>query len=382
MIFLDRFFHSGWFVLILVILFAALLIYLYRLAAKRLIREIEYSREFSAEAVYAGEKVILTETISNPTRLPLFFAGVDGFVTSDLRLVEYGGDVRDTMQYFYSEFRVIMPRMKIKRRHEIVCRRRGKYQLESVDIYLAGSVRHIESPAGIYVYPEPLKAPLTVPGSSRVLGDDRTFLPLINDPFSRSGLREYLPGDPMNMINFKASARTGGFSTGRLLVNKYDWCSGRTVMIYLNLRQSVYEEEKTYRNSKKAMSGEQFERMTEYALSQSCKLLLSAVRGGCRAGFAANCECDDSRSYVRFEPSTGDHFLEGILRFMAGMKISAGASFPRMLADDAASGMNGAEVYIFTAYGDPETEKNIRLLKRSGNSVRVIMMRPDMIEEE
>ena len=130
------------------------------------------------------------------------------------------------------------------------------------------------------------------------------------------------------------------------------------------------------------MSGAQFEQMTEYALSQACKLLLSAVRGGYRAGFAANCVCGDSRSYARFEPSTGEFFLESVLRFMAGMKINAGASFPKMLADDVEAGMTGAEVYIFTAYGDPDTEKNIRLLRRAGNSVRVVLMRPDTLGEE
>ena len=207
----------------------------------------------------------LIETFCNPTGLPLLFAGVDGFITSDLKFTEYDGDIRDTMQYFYSAFRVVMPHTKIRRRHEILCRKRGKYTVESVDIYLAGSVRHIVSPAALTVYPMPLKAPRSPANSSRVLGDERTYLPLISDPFSRSGVREYLPGDPMNMINFKASARTAGFATGRLLVNKYDMCSGRTVMIYLNLRQSVYEEERAYRSGKKAMSGAEFERMVEYA---------------------------------------------------------------------------------------------------------------------
>ena len=371
--YLIWYYHSFWFVLTVIAAVAALAIYAYRAAAKRLIHNIGYSREFSVGAVYAGEKVTLTETIYNPTRIPLLFAGIDGFITSDLKLTEYEDDNRDTMQYFYSEFRIIMPHMKIRRRHEILCRRRGKYTVESVDIYLAGNVRHIVSPATLYVYPAPMKAPLTVPGASRILGDERAFLPLISDPFARSGLREYLPGDPMNMINFKASARTGGFM------------NGRTVMIYLNLRQSVHTETavgsaNAYSPAKKAMSGAQFDQMVEYALSQTCKLLLSAVRGGYRAGFAVNGECGgSSRNYVRFEPSTGEHHLEGILRYIAGLKTNAGASFPKMLADDLRSGMTGVEAYVFTAYGDPDTEKNIRLLRQAGNSVRVVLMRPDML---
>ena len=63
---------------------------------------------------------------------------------------------------------------------------------------------------------------------------------LYEDPFEFRGIRDYTSTDPMNSVNWTASARTG-----ELMVNVHDSTSSQEAIIILNLETEtvwVYEQ--------------------------------------------------------------------------------------------------------------------------------------------
>lgn len=118
------------FLVILSCLLLFLLILLYRKLKFRYIEKLVYDRSFSSESVYAGGTVYLTETIYNPTLFPLLFIDVQEYIFGGLwldgnRPEGSKTDVQEVISRFH-----LMPFMKIKRRHEVYCEKRGDFLIE------------------------------------------------------------------------------------------------------------------------------------------------------------------------------------------------------------------------------------------------------------
>ena len=76
------------------------------------IAKISYTREFSENAVFAGDSVYMTETVYNRTLMPLFFVDIEGYLYNGLAIdgvKPRGGD----MQHFVSRVH-LLPFMQIK----------------------------------------------------------------------------------------------------------------------------------------------------------------------------------------------------------------------------------------------------------------------------
>lgn len=368
---ITRFYHSAWFTVFTVI-FSLTVIYvilflIYRRISRTIINKIIYKRDFSEDGVYEGEKVILTETIYNNSFIPLFYVDIEGYIYNNLRMEEYDFNPRHAMQYFLSRFKLIMPYMQIKRRHEITCTTRGYYKLESVQLFFTTSNRYIDSSAEIYVYPKILKAPTVPLPTSSQQGDSFSRRWLMRDPFSISGVRDYTFGDPFNSINFKATAKFGGYSYNRIKVKNRDFCSNRTIMVYMNFQI----------DPKNTIPTPIYNNIIERGLSYAADYLRDAAYNGYRAGFAANCCMIDGKILIKFPIESGELHYRDILRNMSCIRPAAGQSFISMLDDDIARGLSDTEVYILTTYVDPEIDSRLRTLRRYNNSINVLILKED-----
>lgn len=327
------------------------------------INKIEYSRSFSRNSVYEGQKVYIIETIYNRSFMPLFFIDVEMNIYGGLAINGHTRDEAVEMQYFRSRFS-LMPFMQIKRKHEITCVKRGFYRLETADIYFARSTRFIESKAELYVFPKPLPyGDLPFPENS-LQGSYLSNAWLIQDPFSISGVREYRGGDPFNSINFKATAKTGA-----LRVNSRDYCSDRTLMVYMNFQAGT-----------DTIDLKAYESMMEKGLSFASAIIRNAIEQGLRAGFAANSRTLREEKYIKFSASGGSVHLESILKEMSRIRATAGYSFVSMLDSDI-DRVRDAEIFIVTPYICGAAEKQIELLRRSGNTVNVLLLEFEKSEE-
>ena len=100
-------------------------------------------------------------------------------------------------------------------RYELTCNRRGYYQvgplvLETGDLFgLHRRWRVATEPQFLLVYPKVIPMEGFNIASKRPIGEVRMTYRLFEDPTRIAGVREYQQGDPLNRVNWNATARTG-----------------------------------------------------------------------------------------------------------------------------------------------------------------------------
>ena len=360
-------FNTGWFktclVIFFILLFLAVLYLIYYSLRGKLIQKLVYTREFSEEGAYESEYVTMTETIWNKSFLPLFFIDVESYIYNGLRLDSAEYDPKKAMQYFQSRFH-LLPFMRIKRKHTVKCLKRGYYVLETVDIFYHKTVRYLSAHAELYVYPKVIPLGEIIKPSSMQQGESITTRRIIYDPFTLNGIRDYMSGDPFNSINFKATARSGALGISGIRVNKRDYCSSRTIMVYLNFQTDIDNPIPT----------SSYEPMIDRGLSYASALIRDAAYSGYRAGFAANCVLMTGETEIRFPVEHGDLHLKAILKEMAKVRPSVGVSFMSLLDADIKRGMSDTEIYVITPYISDDVAKQMYDFRNQGNYIHVIKL--------
>ena len=342
----------------------AVLVVVYLILARKYSERITYKREFSEKGSYEGDELFLIETIANRSFLPFFFIDIEYYIFNELQYDDYVPERDRNMQYTRSRFRIILPYMRIRRKHTIKLKKRGFYQLDTVTIWYGRRERRISAPAEVYVYPKMTGIDeLPIPSSS-MQGDAFSKQWLIKDPFSVSGIREYRFGDPFNSINFKATAKSGKLGFDGIRVNNRDFCSNRNFMVYLNF-QSPTES---------AIDDKVFGKYMERGLSYAAALLREAFTFGYRAGFAANCNLVSGEKFVRFPVTQGVIHYEEILQHMSLVSHSEGISFAALLQNDILGGLCDSEVFLLTSYMNEALDGVVDNFHKFGNNVSVIML--------
>ena len=368
---LNKFYTSFWFKLIItaVIIFIVYSVArgVYKRVCRAMISMIEYKREFSSDGVYEGDSVVLTETLHNKSPFPVFIVDIWGYIFNDLRIEGMEFDKNKAMQPFAGRFRMIMPFMQLKRRHNVTCVKRGHYLLEGVEMLVSESHRYVESKAEIYVYPAPRKVPASPETSSQLQGDSFSRSWLMRDPFNISGVRDYASGDPFSSINFKATAKAGGISGRGIKVNNCDFVSNRTVMIYINMQPDPDAPVPT-----RIYNG-----IVERFLGCTTGLLIDAEAAGYRAGLSANCVNTDNTNSLVFPVYSGEVHFREIMTALSLVRPAYGVSFPGLLDKDILSGLTGCDIYVFALYSDDATEARLSILRQMGNTVNTFIFTGD-----
>ena len=206
-----------------------------KLWKKGLEAEVKFQKEPSME----GQEAYLTETISNKKWLFLPVLQVGFQLDRNLLFADCeNASVSD--QSYKRDIFSVGSYQKITRTIPFFCSKRGYYELKNVelvtrDLLLTG--KHYETLQAwdqLYVYPrliddERLEIPF-----QKVMGSVLSKRNLYEDPFEFRGIREYQPTDPMNKINWKASARSDQW-----MVNLYGSTSAQEVIILLDVEDET-----------------------------------------------------------------------------------------------------------------------------------------------
>ncbi|MBE6725527.1 MAG: DUF58 domain-containing protein [Ruminococcaceae bacterium] len=183
------------------------------------LKDLEYRVEVSADEVFEDEEIYVYEELRNNKLLPLPFLKVDTELPEGLSFhlfEEEGGGTKDVYPRVVHSVFVLRSRQMIRRRWRVKCDVRGTYTLGSVtmmadDVFGLTPVVRIREPEEgdrntVVVLPKAVDLEKEFSSSRYTSGDFLVQSSLLTDPLLRAGVREYLPGDPMNRINWNQTA--------------------------------------------------------------------------------------------------------------------------------------------------------------------------------
>ena len=338
---------------ITIALIAFLLAVAYFVARRFCLQRVEYRRYFSEEGVFEGETVLLVEEIVNRSFLPLTMVDVDTFLSNDLQLEDSTAAATSGMQHFTSRFN-LAPFMQVRRSITLICKKRGYYQPETVNIN--GLLR--DAAAILYVYPKALPYEQSSALESEMQNTSHVNRRLLQDPFSFAGIRDYRYGDAFRCINYKATAKTGA-----LKVNNQDYFSSRNIMIYIDFGQT----------SPLPLSTKAYSALMERALRYSADMVWHSIQQGYSVGFAANCNAQKRANHIRFPMGRGhSHYIE-ILKEMAVIRMSESCSFSWLLRQDIDILWN-IDIYIMTANLSQDLDVFADIHASRGSNVTILAL--------
>ena len=329
---------------------------------------LKYDRSFSVAHAFEGETVQMRETIRNAKPLPLPLLTVESRMNTNLRLSSHANLEVNDIGYHKSLF-TLMPFSKITRTHQVCCMKRGFYEVRSLAVCvhdLFGLARvaenEVEVRAGIVVYPKLYDTENFELPSHSLMGNLIVRRWIAEDPFLLSGVREYESRDPMNAINWKATAKTGAMK-----VNQFDHSANTKLMLLLNVESS---EQQWGRDGDTTP--------VEHGISLCATLAKKAIDNGMEAGFAANGRrTGGSKEPIQLESASGDPQLYALWEAMAMLEIRRSMSFHTFLQGQVDTGLSGCDILVLTTYVDEDIDQQVRLLRMSGNSVEYWMLQPE-----
>jgi len=330
---------------------------------------LKYSCSIQHNRIFEGETNELTEVIENRKLLPLLWLKVETRF-SETMLFTKNDNTRVSAGVFHRSVLTIMPLRRIKRVYRIVCTRRGYYHLGSATITtgdLLGvtnkSINYIPE-SGLHVYPIPMKRnDLRLPSRS-FQGDvivRRFFLP---DPFMPAGIRDYAPGDPQNLINWKASAKTG-----RLVVQRRDFTSDSKLMVFFNIDYSAESWDNT---------GEVKTNTMEYALRMLASIIEFSISNGQKTALRTNSVGFRDKKEVNVPMAQGRTHRETLFAAMAEIQFVRTRSF-HMLLREAAETVKDTDILIMTRYMTEEIDVESASLRHAGNKVEIFIIPDDPV---
>ena len=335
-----------------------------------LIKRMQYSKVFSVNGVFEGEELTITETIFNNSPLPMFFIDVESYIYNSLELIDskIQRNSDSAMQLVVSRFH-LLPYMQIKRHYKVKCNRRGYYKLNTAQIvtksYAAATTAYFDFDSQLYVYPKPIESGQLSYPVNLLQGSYMSARRVMQDPFLISGIRNYTSGDTFNMINFKATARTGFQGNQGIMVNKLDYSSSRIFIIYINFQEDI---------GTRRIPTPIYESIMEQGLSLAASFISEALRSNYRVGLSANCMMANGDMYVDHPVVGGLYHLEEMLMEMAGMQTRCGISFKALLDSKTRVDISDAEIFIITPCIDRSVDNSMALFRRRNNAVTVIKL--------
>lgn len=243
-------------------------------------RRVGYERYFDVEHAFVGDEVHLVEVIANGKILPLPWLRLESMIEAGLSFTKQDDlniSAGERYQNHHSLFS-LPAYTEIVRKHRITCVQRGMYELKSAtltcgDLFnIYSHAVQLELEATLLVFPRLLDLEeLSLPSHSWQ-GDHIVRRWIVSDPFIVAGVREYRAGDPLNRINWKATARTG-----ELQVHHDDYTAQHRLMVLLNF--DVSEE---------MWSAVTDPELIEHGISLAASLAQLTIQRGIETGFACN----------------------------------------------------------------------------------------------
>jgi len=228
--------------LILISLLIGIYVHIYR---KSWSRNLTVNVGFSNAIFYEGEKGRLVETVTNKKLMPLWWSDIQyhipPFILIDGEESHGNADYKNTISAFSYEM--------VTKSIPFTALKRGYFKITDADIltqdlfFKYRLIKKYTLSSEIYVFPDIRLIEDFNIDFKRITGEVIAKRHYIEDQFHLRSTRDYHPFDSLKIVNWHATAKTGGIK-----VNQYDYTTSQEVYIMLDFdsfsnwdRQAVKE---------------------------------------------------------------------------------------------------------------------------------------------
>ncbi|MCR5420116.1 MAG: DUF58 domain-containing protein [Lachnospiraceae bacterium] len=201
---------------------------------------------FAKTVVREGDHNQLIEVITNDKILPLPMVQIKFAITKSFIFKSYDNSAI-TDQYYRNDYYSIMPYRRITRTYDFTSSKRGYYRMKGMDVickdlFLSGMcIKSYKHEAAVCVLPARVLLEEFTIKARELFGEIVDRYNRNEDPFEYAGIREYRSYDPMNRINWKASAKVS-----QLRVNKFNTTFTQRVVIAINMECHIKWHEEDF----------------------------------------------------------------------------------------------------------------------------------------
>ena len=335
-----------------------------RLWARYCLTRLDYVRGINPDRVFPGDEVELVLQLTNRKALPLPWVQVDEELPDEVTLLGGRTEVAS------SPSRMVLKNLfslgwyhRITRRYVLCCPQRGHFPIgpalvRSGDFFGLFN-REISHQRDCYltVYPRVLPVVYSRVLSRESYGTIRAHRNILEDTTRPMGIREYIAGDSLKHIHWKASARIG-----RLQTRIYEASTTPNYVIFLDVRTTP-----------PAMYGTRVH-LLELGVLTVTALANDALEHGYTTGVYVNQTARYSSRLLQVPPSQHPEQLVRILETMAQVHPSESIPMPRLIGERSRNLPWGATVLLIAAVPDHASIEALTRMRSTGRSAALVQV--------
>lgn len=364
-----------------------------RFLAREWIENVTADRECSRLTAQIGEKVGVAVTIRNSGKLPIPWLIVEDSVSKEALLqrpprISLDGRRMNIMQLGPGGQKLLL--------YQVNFLMRGYYQLgplllESGDLFGLHRRFRVETrPHFVLVFPKVVPLEGYDLASRRPIGEVRLTHRLFEDPTRISGIRGYQPGDPLNRVHWRATARTGV-----LQCKMYEPSCIAGLTLLLDFHKASFPAQGEPHRSELAVTAAASLANAVYQMGQQIGFITNGRdaadrirQEGIRHEFRTRSLAldtvemegrNDRLRPVVVETRRGPEQLMRILEALARVELTDGLTFSQLVLETTSRLPRDASVVALLADVPAETAIALGNLRRRGYAVTVVLM---LFEEE
>jgi uncharacterized protein (DUF58 family) len=335
-----------------------------RIWSRLSLEDVVYERDLPEHPVFVGDEFEIEIRVTNAKPLPMPWLRIAdnipiGLEVKDARLGRASSrlalELRESINLAWYE--------RVHMRYSVKALRRGYHQLgpavlDSGDLFGMFPRHDTVAPpsAGVLVYPRIVKLPDFELPSGRPIGDNRAVTALWDDPNRPRGLRDYIPGDPIKIIDWKVTARLR-----QVLVRTFDPSVTQYAVVVMDVSTTEY-----------LFTGYS-PRLLERAIVAAGSIVTRTMELGHRVGLVTNGVALRSGSRMVIPPSASPGQLGSIMEALAMIRPVAPDRIDRLLEREANWAVPyGATVVIISAVMSPDLLEVADRMSISGHPIRGI----------
>ena len=328
------------------------------------LEEVHYERSVSQSRVFMGEETTLAVSLTNRKPIPLGRVDTEDEFPEEIEVI--GAEVAPSSN----------PKSMVLRHHTsmswyerinweytIRCATRGFYRfgpvkMESGDLFgFFDSEKTGRSSDYLLVYPKVVPLPDLGMPAARPLGETRGGIAIFQDPSRPWGIREYAVGDPLKIVDWKATARMR-----QLQVRTFEPSSSFTVIMVVLVETSERPWE--------GYSPTNLERV----ITASASVASYAAEQQYSIGLFSNGTPILSDRPMKLAPASRPEQLTIILEALATVRPLPIGPMPPQLAQNLRQFPMGSTLVVISAILSAEMVDTISNLRRQGYRLVVIFV--------